>query len=417
MRVAGKGYPQGKSPIGNPMSAHMTHSFLPPVCLVGADVLSGASFQDRPVGMALGQIVDGVGLPQIDLSGYWLLPGIIDLHGDGFERQIFPRPTAPFPISSGLAATDREAAAHGVTTAFLAQSWSWEGGFRGPDHAEAFLAAVLDYRPHSLVDLRVQIRAETHLVEAVPRLLDAVEKFRVGYVVFNDHLEEGFQMHRSNPDGFAHWARKAGLTEGQLLARMESARDRAREVPRALCAMASAFDELGVTYGSHDDPDAETREVYRMIGARVAEFPITRRAAAAAKAEGDPVIMGAPNVVRGGSQAGNIAAVDLIRDGICDALVSDYHIPALPLAAWALVDAGVCDMAQAWALLSTGPARALGLSDRGDIAEGLRADLVLINKSTRRIEATIAAGRLAYLAGPVVTRFFAQAAMQRLAAE
>ena len=399
------------------MSAHMTHSFLPPVCLVGADVLSGASFQDRPVGMALGQIVDGVGLPQIDLSGYWLLPGIIDLHGDGFERQIFPRPTALFPISSGLAATDREAAAHGVTTAFLAQSWSWEGGFRGPDHAEAFLAAVLDYRPHSLVDLRVQIRAETHLVEAVPRLLDAVEKFRVGYVVFNDHLEEGFQMHRSNPDGFAHWARKAGLTEGQLLARMESARDRAREVPRALCAMASAFDELGVTYGSHDDPDAETREVYRMIGARVAEFPITRRAAAAAKAEGDPVIMGAPNVVRGGSQAGNIAAVDLIRDGICDALVSDYHIPALPLAAWALVDAGVCDMAQAWALLSTGPARALGLSDRGDIAEGLRADLVLINKSTRRIEATIAAGRLAYLAGPVVTRFFAQAAMQRLAAE
>ncbi|MEY4871456.1 MAG: hypothetical protein RLZZ563_786 [Pseudomonadota bacterium] len=399
------------------MSAHMTHSFLPPVCLVGADVLSGASFQDRPVGMALGQIVDGVGLPQIDLSGYWLLPGIIDLHGDGFERQIFPRPTAPFPISSGLAATDREAAAHGVTTAFLAQSWSWEGGFRGPDHAEAFLAAVLDYRPHSLVDLRVQIRAETHLVEAVPRLLDAVEKFRVGYVVFNDHLEEGFQMHRSNPDGFAHWARKAGLTEGQLLARMESARDRAREVPRALCAMASAFDELGVTYGSHDDPDAETREVYRMIGARVAEFPITRRAAAAAKAEGDPVIMGAPNVVRGGSQAGNIAAVDLIRDGICDALVSDYHIPALPLAAWALVDAGVCDMAQAWALLSTGPARALGLSDRGDIAEGLRADLVLINKSTRRIEATIAAGRLAYLAGPIVTRFFAQAAMQRLAAE
>lgn len=399
------------------MSAHLPPFFMPPACFVGADVLTGSAFQDRPVGMVMGQIVDGLGLPQIDLSGYWLLPGIIDLHGDGFERQIFPRPTAPFPINSGLASTDREAAAHGVTTAFLAQSWSWEGGFRGPDHAEAFLAAVQDYRPQSLVDLRVQIRAETHLVEAVPRLIDAVKKFRVGYVVFNDHLEEGFQMHRSNLDGFAHWARKAGLTEGQLLARMEFARDRAKEVPRALCAMASAFDELGVTYGSHDDPDAETREVYRMIGARVAEFPTTRRAAAAAKAAGDPVIMGAPNVVRGGSQAGNIAAVDLIRNGNCDALVSDYHIPALPLAAWALVDAGICDLPQAWALLSTGPARALGLSDRGDIAQGLRADLVLINKSTRQIEATIAAGRLAYLAGPIVTRFFAQAGMQRLAAE
>lgn len=399
------------------MSGFMSSVFMPPVCLVGADVLTGSSLQDRPVGMAMGQIVDPQGLPQVDLSGYWLMPGIIDLHGDGFERQIFPRPTAPFPISSGLASTDREAAAHGVTTAFLAQSWSWEGGFRGPDHAEAFLAALRDYRPHALVDLRVQIRAETHLVEAVPRLLDAVEKFRVGYVVFNDHLEEGFQMHRNNPDGFAHWARKAGLTEGQLLARMEAARDRAKEVPRALCAMASAFDELGVTYGSHDDPDAETREVYRMIGARVAEFPTTRRAAAAAKAAGDPVIMGAPNVVRGGSQAGNVAAMDLIRSGICDALVSDYHIPALPLAVWALVDAGVADMAQAWSLVSTGPARALGLSDRGEVAQGLRADLVLVNKSTRQIDATIAGGRLAYLAGPVAARFFAQTGAQRLAAE
>ena len=224
-------------------------------------------------------------------------------------------------------------------------------------------------------------------------------------------------MHRNNPDGFAHWARKAGLTEGQLFARMEAARDRAKEVPRALCAMASAFDELGVTYGSHDDPDAETREVYRMIGARVAEFPTTRRAAAAAKAAGDPVIMGAPNVVRGGSQAGNVAAMDLIRSGICDALVSDYHIPALPLAVWALVDAGVADMAQAWALVSTGPARALGLSDRGEVAKGLRADLVLVNKSTRQIDATIAGGRLAYLAGPVAARFFAQTGAQRLAAE
>ena len=77
-----------------------------------------------------------------------------------------------------------------------------------------------------------------------------------------------------------------------------------------------------------------------MIGVRIAEFPLTRQAATAAKAMMSPVIMGAPNIVRGGSQAGNIAAVEWIAAGLCDALVSDYHLPALPLAIRTLVDRG-----------------------------------------------------------------------------
>ena len=392
-------------------------SFLPPLCLTGADVLTEDGLVRRPVGVAMGQVVEGAGLPEVDLGGYWLLPGIVDLHGDGFERQVFPRPTAPFPLPAALAATEREAAAHGVTTAFLAQSWSWEGGFRGPDQAEALMEAVLRYRDRAVVDLRVQVRAETHLVEDAPRLIAAVERFRVGYVIFNDHLEEGFQMQRGNPARFADWARKAGLTEAELLARMEAARARARDVPRALCLLAGAFDRLGVTYGSHDDPDAETREVYRMIGARVAEFPTSRRAAAAARAAGDPVVMGAPNVVRGGSQAGNIAAVDLIRAGLCDALVSDYHIPALPLAVWALVDQGVLPLAAAWRLVSGGPAAVLGLADRGEVADGLRADLVAVHQETRAIEMVLAGGRVAHLAGGAAARFAAASVPARMAAE
>lgn len=392
-------------------------AFLPPLRLAGAEVLTDDRFEHRPVGLMAGQIVDGQGLPTVDLSGYWLMPGIIDLHGDGFERQVHPRPSAPFPLPSALAATDREAAAHGVTTCYLAQSWSWEGGMRGPDRAEALMAAVLDYRSSGLTDLRVQVRAETHLVEEVPRLIAAVERFRVDYVVFNDHLEEGFQMRRTDPDGFAHWARKAGLTEADMAARMETARAQARAVPRALCALAEAFDRLGVTYGSHDDPDAETREVYRMLGARVAEFPTTLRAAAAARAGEDPVLMGAPNVVRGGSQAGNVAAVDLIRAGLCDGLVSDYHIPALPLAVWALVDGGVLPVERAWALVSSGPARVLRMADRGRIAEGLRADLVVVDPDTREIAATIAGGRLSHLSGRLAARFMQAGAAARMAAE
>lgn len=390
--------------------------FLPPLRLTGAEILIGDRLERATLSLAEGCIVEGA-LPPVDFSGYLVLPGVIDLHGDGFERQIFPRPSAPFPIRSGLIATDREAAANGVTTAYLAQSWSWEGGVRSPDQAERLMAEVLEYREHALVDLRVQLRAETHMVAEASRLAEAVERYRIGYVIFNDHLGEGFLMSRRDPARFAHWAQKLGLTAEDLLARMEAARARAREVPRALCQLAETFDKLGVVYGSHDDPDAETREFYSMIGARVAEFPTRRRAAAAARAVDDPVLMGAPNVVRGGSQAGNIGAEDLIREGLCDALVSDYHIPALPMAVWTLVDRGVLPFARAWAMISQNAADILRLSDRGRLLPGLRADLVVVNKETRMVELTISGGRLAYAAGVAARRLMAQPQVARLAAE
>jgi alpha-D-ribose 1-methylphosphonate 5-triphosphate diphosphatase len=114
--------------------------------------------------------------------------------------------------------------------------------------------------------------------------------------------------------------------------------------------------------------------------------------------------MGAPNVARGGSQSGNIAAIDLIRAGLCDALVSDYHYPALGAAAFRLVDDGVMGLAQAWAMISTAPARIMGLTDRGTLVPCQRADVAIVNRATRRIEGTIAGGRIAYLSGAVAAR-------------
>ncbi len=387
-----------------------------PLRFTGAQILRDGALQRRSIGLAEGKIVRGP-LPEVNLSGYLVLPGIIDLHGDGFERHIMPRPSAPFPLSVGLASADREAAAHGVTTAFFAQGWSWEGGHRSPAAAIALLEALDAYRPRALTDLRVQIRAETHLVEAVPQLLDAVRQHKVGYVVFNDHLEEGFAMSRIDPNSFAAWARKVGRTPQDMAETLDRAKSRAREVPRQLCTLAEAFDAIGVAYGSHDDPDGETREFYSMIGARIAEFPLSRRAAAAAHAMMNPVIMGAPNVVRGRSQAGNIAAADLIAEGLCDALVSDYHIPALPLAAWTLVDKGLCSLPKAWAMISSNAAEILRMPDRGLLEPGFRADMVVVEAESRTIEATICGGRLTYLAGEAARRFMAQPQSLRMAAE
>lgn len=389
---------------------------LPPLRLTGAKALIDGRLEDSCLSLANGQITASGGA-EVDLSGYLILPGIIDLHGDGFEHHIRPRPATGFPIAAGIASYDREAAAQGVTTLWLAQGWSWEGGHRGPDMAEAVLQAVADHRTLALTDQRVQLRVETHFVDAVPRLLQAAERFGLDYVIFNDHLEEGEQMRRTDPEGFAIWARKLGLGGHELAARLASATAAARAVPRSLCTLAQGFERLGIRFGSHDDPNAETREFYSMIGARIAEFPLNRRAAAAARAMGDPILMGAPNVVRGGSQSGNIAAVDLIREGLCDALVSDYHLPALPLAAWRLADLGLCSLAQAWGMISTAPARIMGLKDRGRIAPGQRADLVIVHTETRAIGATLCGGRLAHASGEVALRLMGMGSGMRLAAE
>lgn len=389
---------------------------LPPLRLTGATILRDGELQRRSIGLAGGRIERGP-FPEVDLTGYLVLPGIIDLHGDGFERHLHPRPGVGFPMDTGLAGIDREAAVNGVTTAWLAQGWSWEGGPRGPEGAEALLAALDAYRPQALTDLRVQLRAEVHLVEAGTRLIEAVRRHRIDLVIFNDHLEEAQEMRRLRPAAFAHWAWRNGRTPEAMTAAVEAAAARAREVPRHLCRLADAFDSMDVLFGSHDDPDGETRERYGMIGARIAEFPTSRRAAAAAHAMGSPVLMGAPNVVRGGSQSGNVAAADLVAAGLCDVLVSDYHIPALALAAWRLVDEGLADLPRAWGMISAAPAEVMRLADRGRIAPGLRADLAVVNATTRLVEATISGGRLSYLAGEAARRFVAQPMALRMAAE
>lgn len=389
---------------------------LPPLRLTGAEILRDGEMQRRSVSLAEGRIVRG-SLPEVDLTGYLILPGIVDLHGNGFEHLLFPRPGVTLPVGQALAAVDRDCAANGVTTACLAHGWSWEGGPRGPDAAEAFLSALAAFRGSALTDLRVQLRAEVHLVQAGARLVAAVARHRVGYVVFNDHLDEVQEMRRLRPADFAMRARRLGQTPAALAAALDAAAARARDVPRHLCRLADAFDDMGVLYGSHGDPDGETRERYSMIGARIAEFPATRRAAAAARAMMSPVILGAPDALRGGGPPGTVAAADLIAAGLCDALASGDHIPAPAMAAWALVDRGLLPLERAWAMVSTRPAEILRLADRGRLDPGLRADLVVVNAATRQVEATIASGRLAYLAGEAGRRFTAQPQAMRMAAE
>jgi alpha-D-ribose 1-methylphosphonate 5-triphosphate diphosphatase len=387
---------------------------LPPIRLTGARVLRDGALQDTDVTVADGMIAEA-GAPEVDLSGYLVLPGIVDLHGDGFERHLSPRPTAPFEKAEALRSAAAELAANGVTTAWFAQSWSWEGGFRAGSEAEAILAALDRIRPRLLPDVRLQIRLETHVLPEHPRVLEAVRRHGVDYIVFNNHLPEAVELARDRPDRFAAWAAQHRRTPEEQMARVTAAMEQEAEVPAALARLASEFTAMGVRLGSHDDADAETRAFFRGIGAEVCEFPTTVAAARAAREAGEPVVMGAPNLVRGGSQSGNIAAEALVAEGLCDALVSDYYYPALAQAAWRLADTGALSFAAAWEAVSTVPARIAGLGDRGRLAPGQRADLVVVDPRTRAVEATIAGGRMAHLSGGAAQRFLGAMAMAEAA--
>lgn len=376
--------------------------------LTGAEVLlPGEGLGQADISLAEGRIADQPTGRQVDLSGYLVLPGIIDLHGDGFERHVAPRRGAMKEAAEGIRATEAELAANGMTTAVLAQFHSWEGGVRGPEFADQVMRAIREASNGAVTDLLAQLRFETHLLDDYADLPARLADWGVSYLVFNDHLPHDRLAEGRKPPRLTGQALKAGRNPERHFELLQQLHAQGDQVPAALDDLCAVLTGQGVRLGSHDDQSAEDRAAWRARGVRISEFPETLEAAEAARSAGDFVVMGAPNLVRGGSHKGNVSALELVAMGLCDALASDYHYPSPRRAARMLVQTGVLDMAGAWALLSEGPARALGLSDRGRLEPGLRADLVVLEPETFRVATTISGGRLSHMAGDVALRFMA----------
>jgi len=342
---------------------------------------------------------------QIDLSGYLILPGIVDLHGDGFERHIAPRRGAMKQMGEGILSAEAELAANGITTAILDQFHSWEGGVRGPEFAAQVFTAIAEVRDSAVTDLIPQFRFETHMLDDYADLPGKISDWQVPYVVFNDHLPHDRLAEGRKPPRLTGQALKAGRNPEVHLQMLRQMHARNAEVPEASTQLCKMLTEQGIRLGSHDDANAPTRAWWRDRGVAISEFPETLEAAEAARTAGDPIILGSPNVVRGGSHKGNVSALDLIAMGLCDALASDYHYPSPRRAALMIAKSGLLDLPQAWALVSSGPARVLGLDDRGELSPGKRADLVLLDAQTHRVAATLAGGRLSYMSGDIAARF------------
>jgi alpha-D-ribose 1-methylphosphonate 5-triphosphate diphosphatase len=370
----------------------------------GGRALLGGDFLESSLSIADGEISavgagHGRGSIGFDARDLLVLPGIVDLHGDAFERQMMPRAGVDFPIDVALIDSDRQAISNGITTVFHATTWSWEPGLRSGDNARRLLEAVESLRPRLAADTRFHLRHETYNLNSEDEIGRWLSAGRVDLFAFNDHMDSTVAL-LDNPRKRGRMVERTGLSGEAFDGLVARVLSRADEVPASIARLAAIARKAGVRMLSHDDESPEMRKAFRAQGVGIAEFPVNEQTAREAADGGDAIVFGAPNVVRGGSHTGWTKAADMIEKGLCSVLASDYYYPAPILAAFRLAADSVLPLAEAWDLISAAPARAAGLSDRGMLAEGHRADLILVDHEMPmrpRIVAVIAAGRLVHL--------------------
>ena len=318
----------------------------------------------------------------IDLEGDVLVPGLVELHTDNMEKHFAPRPGVTWPSVPAVMAHDTQVAAAGITTVFDSLSL---GDVRGDTDrvknrtrmVEA-ICEVMDRRM-SRAEHRLHLRCEItpdDAIEAVDRWIDLP---LVGLISINDHTPGQRQF--LDPEKLKlYYMGKHGMTEPQFEAfHLRALELHSRNAVRHRSEIVARAHARALPLASHDDATRAHVDEAVENGMTIAEFPTTREAARASREGGMAVLVGAPNVVLGGSHSGNIAAIDLLRAGEADILSSDYVPASLMEAVFKLpeADAGI-SLAASVRRASLNPAQAVGLNDRGEIAAGKRADLVRV---------------------------------------
>lgn len=325
----------------------------------------------------------GPGQVGVDLGGDYLIPGLVELHTDHLEGHYAPRPRVRWNPVAAVQAHDAQIASSGITTVFDALRVGMDEDTKLEAGDMNTLAdAIRDAQRHG------RLRAE-HLIHlrcevSAPDVLDGFATFegdtRVRIASLMDHTPGQRQF--TSLDAFrAYYGGKSGMNEAELsdfIIRRRAQAERLSTPNRE--AIARMARERGIVIASHDDAtEAHVAEAVDH-GVTLAEFPTTHAAAIASRNAGFSILMGAPNIVRGGSHSGNIAANDLVGAGLLDVLSSDYFPFSLIHAAFlvGLEENGI-GLPRAVAMVSANPAEVAGLDDRGRIGEGRRADLVQIH--------------------------------------
>ncbi len=331
-----------------------------------------------------------------DADGALVLPGIVDVHGDAFERSLMPRSGVFADVALALVDNDAQLLTSGITTSYLSATDSWEPGLRSRSTLRRLVEAM--NRRIGGPDVRLHVRHERCNTNRLDELLDWIADGTVSMLSYNDHTPGGI-AHIDAKVGHGQ-VRRSGVAEAELQSLLDAAvvqRAGGLEQERRLAAAAR---RVGCVTASHDSSSIDDLRRDVELGVSIAEFPMTVDLAREYRERGFAVLLGAPNLVRGSSHLGNLSALGAFEAGLDPILCSDYHYPSLLQAPFALADSGIVGFAEAWAAVSKGPARAAGLHDRGELGPGTRADIVVVRPPEdgrpARVTAAFVAGRLVF---------------------
>ena len=348
--------------------------------LILADRVISGSVQVR--GGMIVSVDDGATVVSgaIDCEGDYLAPGLIELHTDNLERHMQPRPAVHWPSQAAIINHDAELASTGITTVFDAMrigSIKSDAKSSYSQYAREASRVLLDLRGAGALRIShfLHLRAEACSETLEEEFAEFGPDDRIGLVSLMDHTP-GQRQFRDMTQLRGYLSGKYRMGEAQIEAHLarQTAVGEKHGAAHKLLAVRRAT-EMGAILASHDDTTTAHVAESAAHGVRLAEFPTTVEAAEACRETGISVMMGAPNIVRGGSHSGNVAAMDLAERGLLDILSSDY-VPGALLGAACQLGAAWGDLAKGLGTVSSAPAIATNLSDRGRIEPGLRADIL-----------------------------------------
>ncbi len=315
----------------------------------------------------------------IDLEEDYLLPGLVEIHTDNFERHLMPRPKVHWAEMPALLAHDAEIAAAGITTVFdaLGVGEADTDSLRGSAW-QSVIATLDTCIAHKLLraDHYLHVRCELPAPNTVELFAPFMGHPKLSLISLMDHTP-GQRQWEDIDQARTYYTGKKGWSEEKFERQVtHSAALQAQYAQPHRRYFVDYCQTHGIALASHDDTTVAHVEQAHAEGARISEFPTTLTAARAARARDMLNVMGAPNVVRGGSHSGNVAATELAQHGLLDILSSDYVPGSLLTAVIRLAQQGILTLPQAVAMVTHNPAQATGLTDRGALLPGLRADLV-----------------------------------------
>ncbi|HZG28258.1 MAG TPA: alpha-D-ribose 1-methylphosphonate 5-triphosphate diphosphatase [Ensifer sp.] len=323
--------------------------------------------------------------PGEDFDGDYVIPGLVELHTDHLESHYSPRPGVRWNMMSAIQAHDAQISSSGITTVFdcLRMGADEDGGFDDGEMrmmADALKQAADEDRLRA--DHFIHLRCEVSAHNVLDHFNAFSDVAAVRLASLMDHAP-GQRQFQTMDQYTLYYKTKRGLSDEQFAEfvqrRLEASEKYAN---KHRIAIADSCHARGISIASHDDATLDHVEEAKGFGVRLAEFPTSMEAAKASHEAGMSVLMGAPNIVRGKSHSGNIAARDLAENGVLDVLSSDYVPLSLIHAPFILADThDEISLPQALAMVTSTPARTVGLDDRGRIAPGLRADLVRVRRN------------------------------------